>query len=93
MNTPPADGLRMICLACGKSVRDQDKEDETEESVQRRFRTFSFGPDSQSVSVSLIAMVCPECVDVDMQSLRRIMYNIVFQGVENAESPVRIDSP
>lgn len=89
--TASADGLRMVCLACGKSVRDQEQEDETEESVQRRFRTFSFGPDDHTVSVSLIAMVCPECVEVDMQSLRRMMYNIVFQGVENAESPIRME--
>ena len=78
----------MLCLACGGSVGGDEKEDADEERTTDRFRTFSFGPNEREVQMSLVAMVCPQCVDVDMLSLRRIMYNIVAQARELNESPM-----
>jgi hypothetical protein len=82
----PKDGLRMLCLACGGSLG--KSEDVDEEHITDRFRTFSFGPTEHEVQLSLIAMVCPQCVDVDIVLLRRIMYNIVSQSREFTESPI-----
>ena len=91
MTDIPEGAFRMLCLACGGPIGDKH-DDEDEERVRKRFRTFSFGPSEQEVQISLVAMVCPKCVDVDMFALRRIVYSLVFQAREWESSPMRLES-
>lgn len=77
-------GYRMLCLHCGGSIRGDEGEPES------RVRSFSYGPNETDTLVTTVAMVCPDCVDVDMLSLRRKMYQVIFQVHEQADSPIKI---
>ena len=87
--TAPNAGERMVCPICGANCGGKNVTDET---VVRRFRTMSFGPDAESSSCAIIAMVCHEHEDVPLQDVRRAIYNIISQYREYETSPIKLEA-
>lgn len=71
-----------VCGICGGNTvpREGDKP---------HLRTFSFGPDANTIQFDVIAALCDEHKDCDTLEIRRIFYNLIFQAKEHEFSNVQ----